>query len=168
MHWFYWKKWCTRQESNLWLLPSEGSALSSWATGAYRVAAIVCGGELTLWGRGVQGSVGVFYLLPRMYRFFVCRHRRHQFFYIHRTSVLFLAWWMTSAKKQLWFTWRQVSGCFLILQVHLCPALHQERGHFFVGIIELCLIYPTWNYNLFSEQQFFCNYDARYKIRAIN
>ena len=37
----YWKiyrkylvKWRTRQDSNLWPLPSEGSALSSWATGA--------------------------------------------------------------------------------------------------------------------------------------
>ena len=28
-------KWRTREDSNLWPLPSEGSALSSWATGAY-------------------------------------------------------------------------------------------------------------------------------------
>ena len=28
----YW--WCSRQDSNLWPLPSEGSTLSSWATGA--------------------------------------------------------------------------------------------------------------------------------------
>ena len=31
------KKWRTQEDSNLWPLPSEGSALSSWAMGAGRV-----------------------------------------------------------------------------------------------------------------------------------
>ena len=31
---FYVRKWRTREDSNLWPLPSEGSALSSWATSA--------------------------------------------------------------------------------------------------------------------------------------
>ena len=34
--------WCTRQDSNLWPLPSEGSALSSWATSA----SLVVGGAV--------------------------------------------------------------------------------------------------------------------------
>ena len=38
------RKWCTRQDSNRWPLPSQGSALSSGATGAERRASSKGGG----------------------------------------------------------------------------------------------------------------------------
>ena len=48
--------WRTRQDSNLWPLPSEGSALSSWATGATRPDGPRIGGaEDTVSGWEVQG-----------------------------------------------------------------------------------------------------------------
>ena len=37
LHRYCRRRWRTREDSNLWPLPSEGSALSSWATGACRL-----------------------------------------------------------------------------------------------------------------------------------
>ena len=43
------EKWCTRQDSNLWPLPSEGSALSSWATSAIRIPRVPASLDRRLW-----------------------------------------------------------------------------------------------------------------------